>query len=121
MGCLTKAFVMALGVAAAVGLTSKFHPERPHRAEPAPHCARTAPVTLHIWADGSVTFDGTHFTDRKLLAARFKAFMKQVPQRREHLTADKPARYDDVVAVLTIAQRYGMDCMGFTGIEKQPD
>ena len=120
MGCLTKAFVMAVGVAAAVGLTSKFHPEPAHHAARVSECAHTKPVPLHIAADGSVTFAGTRYTNRKLLAARFVSFAKHVPQTQVRLTPDKKSPYGDVAAVLTIAQNAGLHCLGFTGIEQSP-
>ncbi len=119
MGCLTKAFVMALGVAAAVGLTSKFHQnhaQRPRHTVQTTECAHVAPTPLHIWADGSVTFGKTRYTNRKLLAARFKEFGAHSPPMPVHVLPDKHSRYDDVAAVFKLARNARMACMGLVGI-----
>ena len=76
-------------------------------------------VYLQITKDGTVTWNGVAFKDRKAMAERFKEAASGAEQPEIHLVPVREADYRKVIDVLTEAQKVGLHCLGFVGLDQE--
>jgi biopolymer transport protein ExbD len=81
----------------------------------------TEPIRLDIDWDGAVIWDGNVVPSLNVLEGYFKNAAAEQPQRELHVRPDRRANYDTVAKVLAIAQRNGMQRIGFVGNEQFMD
>ena len=79
---------------------------------------QTEPIRLDIDWDGAVIWDGNVVSDLNVLEGYFRNAAAETPQRELHVRPDRRANYDTVAKVLAIAQRNGMQRIGFVGNEQ---
>jgi biopolymer transport protein ExbD len=85
---------------------------------PPPDAPVPAAVKLEITRASAITWNGEAVHDRGDLEARLQA-AAQVPEQPEiHVHADAKTPYDTVAAVLTVAQRLGLQKIGVVGLEE---
>jgi biopolymer transport protein ExbD len=75
-------------------------------------------VYLQITKDGTVTWNGVAFKDRKAMAERFKQAASGAEQPEIHLVPVREAEYHKVAEVLAEAQKVGLHCLGFVGLDQ---
>jgi biopolymer transport protein ExbD len=75
------------------------------------------PIRLDIDWDGSVIWNGT-LVQLDTLETYFKVESAKNPQPELHVRPDRRANYDTVAKVLALAQRNGMQRIGFVGNEQ---
>jgi biopolymer transport protein ExbD len=78
-------------------------------------------ITLSIDFDGTVLWNGTLVRDLAQLEGYFKVEARKANQAELHVLPDRRAKYDTVAQVLAIAQRSGMQRIGFAGQERFRD
>jgi biopolymer transport protein ExbD len=75
------------------------------------------PIRLDIDWDGAIIWNGTQ-VQMGSLEGYFRAEAAKQPQPELHVRPDRRANYDTVAKVLAIAQRNGMQRIGFVGNEQ---
>ncbi|HKS56806.1 MAG TPA: biopolymer transporter ExbD [Steroidobacteraceae bacterium] len=78
-------------------------------------------ITLSIDFDGTVLWNGAVVQDLAQLEGYFKVEAGKANQAELHVLPDRRAKYDTVAQVLAIAQRSGMQRIGFAGQERFRD
>jgi len=85
---------------------------------PPPETERVEPIRVDIDWDGAIIWDGNMVSSLSVLETYFRRAAAEVPQRELHVRPDRRASYDTVAKVLAIAQRNGMQRIGFVGNEQ---
>ncbi len=75
------------------------------------------PIRLDIDWDGSIIWNGT-LVQLNTLESYFQVEAQKDPQPELHVRPDRRANYDTVAKVLALAQRNGMQRIGFVGNEQ---
>jgi len=88
------------------------------RGDPGP--TREA-ITLAIDFDGTILWNGTVVQDLAQLERYFRVEAGKADQPELHVLPDRRAKYDTVAQVLAVAQRSGMQRIGFAGQERFKD
>ena len=78
-------------------------------------------ITLSIDFDGTILWNGGVVQDLAQLERYFRVEAGKAEQAELHVLPDRRARYDTVAQVLAIAQRSGMQRIGFAGQERFKD
>ena len=78
-------------------------------------------ITLSIDFDGTILWNGSTVQDLAQLERYFRVEAGKAEQAEVHVLPDRRARYDTVAQVLAIAQRSGMQRIGFAGQERFKD
>jgi biopolymer transport protein ExbD len=78
------------------------------------------PIRLDIDWDGSIIWNGS-LVQLSQLEGYFRAEAAKNPQPELHVRPDRRANYDTVAKVLALAQRNGMQRIGFVGNEQFMD
>ena len=78
-------------------------------------------ITLSIDFDGTILWNGAVVQDLGQLERYFRVEAGKAEQPEVHVLPDRRARYDTVAQVLAIAQRNGMQRIGFAGQERFKD
>ena len=78
-------------------------------------------INLEIDFDGSIIWDGNVVPDFATLEGYFRTEAKKNPQPELHLRPNKNAAYDFVAKTLALAQRNGIERIGFVGNEQYMD
>jgi biopolymer transport protein ExbD len=86
------------------------------RGEPPP--APREAISLSIDFDGTVLWNGAVVQDLAQLERYFRVEAAKADQAELHVLPDRRARYDTVAQVLALAQRSGMQRIGFAGQER---
>jgi biopolymer transport protein ExbD len=94
----------------------KLDMPRPNQRPPDPDKI-TEPINVEIDFDGSIIWNGSQvpITD---LEGYFRGEARKTPQPELHVRPNRRANYDTVAKVLAIAQRNGMQRIGFVGNEE---
>jgi biopolymer transport protein ExbD len=103
-------FILTLPV-----MTSNTRIELPGGPAQAP---QRAPIDLSIDFDGTITLNGAPVRDMVELERYFLMEAMQPVQSELHVRPDRRAQYDTIAKVLAIAQRSGIERIGFTGQEQ---
>jgi biopolymer transport protein ExbD len=80
--------------------------------------AQRAPIDVDIDFDGTITLNGAPVHDLAELERYFLMEAMQPVQSELHVRPDRRAQYDTIAKVLAIAQRSGIERIGFTGQEQ---
>jgi biopolymer transport protein ExbD len=96
----------------------KLDMPRPTSAPPPP--VRVEPIRLDIDWDGAIIWNGS-LVKLDDLEGYFQSASAQSPQPELHVRPDRRADYDTVAKVLALAQRNGMQRIGFVGNEQFMD
>lgn len=75
------------------------------------------PIKLDIDWDGTIIWNGS-VVELEKLEAYFRTEAGKDPQPELHVRPDRRAQYDTVAKVLALAQRNGMQRIGFVGNEQ---
>ena len=75
-------------------------------------------VNLEIDFDGTILWNGTAINDIGTLERYFRIEATKSPQPELHLRPHRRAKYDTVAQVLAMAQRNGIQRIGFVGNEQ---
>jgi biopolymer transport protein ExbD len=75
-------------------------------------------INLSIDFDGTILWNGTEVHDLAQLESYFRTEAGKAIQPEVHVLPDRRAKYDTVARVLAIAQRSGMQRIGFAGQER---
>ena len=75
-------------------------------------------ISLAIDFDGTILWNGTVVPDLVQLERYFATESAKADQPELHVLPDRRAKYDTVAHVLAIAQRSGMQRIGFAGNER---
>ena len=75
-------------------------------------------ISLQIDFDGTILWNGTVVEDLAQLERYFAVEAGKANQAELHVQPDRRAKYDTVAQVLAIAQRSGMQRIGFAGQER---
>ena len=94
----------------------KLDMPRPSQAPP-PTEEITEPIRLDIDWDGSIIWNGS-LVQLGALEGYFRTEAAKNPQPELHVRPDRRANYDTVAKVLAMAQRNGMQRIGFVGNEQ---
>jgi biopolymer transport protein ExbD len=94
----------------------KLDMPRPSQAPPPPE-EIMEPIRLDIDWDGSIIWNGS-LVQLDQLENYFRAEASKTPQPELHVRPDRRANYDTVAKVLALAQRNGMQRIGFVGNEQ---
>src|SRR5688572_13418420 len=78
-------------------------------------------VSLSIDYDGTVVWNGTVVESFQQLEQYLRSAAAQTVQPELHVRPDKRAKYDQVAQVLAMAQRNGIQRIGFAGQEQFVD
>jgi biopolymer transport protein ExbD len=87
---------------------------------PPPDQVKVEPIKLDIDWDGSVIWNGS-LVKLEDLEGYFRSESAKSPQPELHVRPDRRADYDTVAKVLALAQRNGMQRIGFVGNEQFMD
>jgi biopolymer transport protein ExbD len=90
------------------------------RSGPGPTTPREA-ISLSIEFDGTILWNGSEVRSLAQLEHYFRMEAGRADQPEVHVLPDRRARYDTVAQVLAIAQRSGMQRIGFAGQERFRD
>ncbi len=93
----------------------KLDMPRPSKAPPPPVVVE--PIRLDIDWDGSIIWNG-NLVKLEELEGYFQSQARLEPQPELHVRPDRRADYDTVAKVLALAQRSGMQRIGFVGNEQ---
>ncbi len=74
-------------------------------------------VQVEVSAGNLVQWNGERVADRAALELLLQAAAQQIPAPEIHVWADARAKYDTVAAILTAAQRQGLQKIGVVGLE----
>ncbi|HET9447490.1 MAG TPA: biopolymer transporter ExbD [Steroidobacteraceae bacterium] len=80
--------------------------------------SRREAISLAIDFDGTILWNGAVVEDLAQLERYFRVEAGKANQAELHVQPDKRAKYDTVAQVLAIAQRSGMQRIGFEGQER---
>lgn len=75
-------------------------------------------IDLEIDYDGTILWNGTTVSSFATLESYFDTEADKEPQPELHIRANKRAKYDNVAKVLALAQRQGINKIGFVGMEQ---
>jgi biopolymer transport protein ExbD len=75
-------------------------------------------VRVEVTAGNQVQWNGEPVADRNALELLLQAAAQQTPAPEIHVRADAKAKYDTVAAILTAAQRQGLQKIGVVGLER---
>ena len=75
-------------------------------------------INLSIEYDGTMVWNGNVVANVQQLEQYLRSAASQPVQPELHVRPDKRAKYDDVAQVLAIAQRNGIQRIGFAGQEQ---
>lgn len=78
-------------------------------------------IELEIDFDGTLYWNTTPVTNFGTLERYFSIEAAKDPQPELHIRANKRAKYDNIAKVLALAQRQGMNKIGFVGMEEFAD
>jgi biopolymer transport protein ExbD len=78
-------------------------------------------ITLAIDFDGTILWNGAVVQDLAQLERYFRVEAGKTDQPELHVLPDRRAKYDTVAQVLAVAQRSGMQRIGFAGQERFDD
>ena len=84
---------------------------------PPPDQIKAEPIRLDIDWDGAIIWNGTQ-VQLNQLEGYFRVEAAKNPQPELHVRPDRRANYDTVAKVLALAQRNGMQRIGFVGNEQ---
>lgn len=87
------------------------------RDDPPPDDVIIEPIHLDIDWDGAIIWNGT-LVQLGSLESYFRVEAAKNPQPELHVRPDRRADYDSVAKVLAMAQRNGMQRIGFVGNEQ---
>jgi len=94
----------------------KLDMPRPNSNPPPPDQV-VDPINLEVDFDGSIIWNGTQVPLTEL-ESYFRGEARKSPQPELHVRPNRRADYDTVAKVLAIAQRNGMQRIGFVGNEE---
>ena len=94
----------------------KLDMPRPN-SNPPPETETIDPIRLDIDWDGAIIWNGTQ-VQLGSLEGYFRVEASRNPQPELHVRPDRRANYDTVAKVLALAQRNGMQRIGFVGNEQ---
>jgi biopolymer transport protein ExbD len=94
----------------------KLDMPRPN-SNPTPPNEIIEPIRLDIDWDGAIIWNGT-MVQLDTLEGYFRVEAAKNPQPELHVRPDRRANYDTVAKVLALAQRNGMQRIGFVGNEQ---
>jgi len=94
----------------------KLDMPRPNQQQKPPDVV-IEPINLEIDFDGSLIWNGSQ-VDMTSLEGYFRTESQKDPQPELHVRPNRRANYDTVAKVLAIAQRNGMQRIGFVGNEE---
>lgn len=94
----------------------KLDMPRPN-SNPTPPNELIEPIRLDIDWDGAIIWNGT-MVQLDTLEGYFRVEAAKNPQPELHVRPDRRANYDTVAKVLALAQRNGMQRIGFVGNEQ---
>ena len=97
----------------------KLDMPRPN-ANPTPPTEVIEPIRLDIDWDGAIIWNGSQ-VQLQDLESYFRNEASKNPQPELHVRPDRRANYDTVAKVLALAQRNGMQRIGFVGNEQFMD
>ena len=83
--------------------------------------SHSEPINLFIDYDGTIVWNGTTVSNLEQLEQYLRAEAAKPNQAELHVRPDKRAKYDDVAQVLGMAQRNGIQRIGFSGQEQYLD
>ena len=75
-------------------------------------------VKISVNARSQVVWNGEVLPDQRTLEDRLSAAARQSEQPEIHINPERSAKYDAVAAVLTAAQRLGLQKIGVVGLEQ---
>lgn len=78
-------------------------------------------INLSIEYDGTMVWNGNVVASIEQLEQYLRSAASQADQPELHVRPDKRAKYDDVAQVLAMAQRNGIQRIGFAGQEQFDD
>jgi biopolymer transport protein ExbD len=84
---------------------------------PPPDTVQIEPIRIDIDWDGSVVWNGS-LVQLDQLESYFRTEAAKNPQPELHVRPERRANYDTVAKVLALAQRNGMQRIGFVGNEQ---
>lgn len=87
------------------------------KSNPPPTDVQQEPIRIDIDWDGSVVWNGS-LVQLDQLEAYFRTEAAKNPQPELHVRPERRANYDTVAKVLALAQRNGMQRIGFVGNEQ---
>jgi biopolymer transport protein ExbD len=108
-------FILTLPV-----MTNNTTLDLPQTPPPQPQPAREA-ISLGIEFDGTIVWNGTPIDSFEQLEGYFLTEAMQPTQAELHVRPDRRVKYDTVAKVLALAQRSGIERIGFTGQEQLLD
>jgi biopolymer transport protein ExbD len=91
--------------------------DMPRTNAPPTNEIKLEPIRLDIDWDGAVIWNGTQIQLNQL-EGYFRVEAAKNPQPELHVRPDRRANYDTVAKVLALAQRNGMQRIGFVGNEQ---
>ena len=94
----------------------KLDMPRPN-SNPPPETETIEPIRLDIDWDGAIIWNGSQ-VQLSALEGYFRVEASKNPQPELHVRPDRRANYDTVAKVLALAQRNGMQRIGFVGNEQ---
>jgi biopolymer transport protein ExbD len=75
-------------------------------------------IELEVDYDGTIYWNGTQVNNFGTLERYFQIEAAKEPQPELHIRANKRAKYDNVAKALALAQRQGLNKIGFVGMEQ---
>lgn len=84
---------------------------------PPPQASVPLVVRIEITADNQLLWDGQALLNRPALYERLQTAATQAEQPEIHVHAESTTKYDTVAAVLSAAQRVGLEKIGVVGLE----
>lgn len=84
---------------------------------PPPDAPIPVVVRVDVSATNQVVWNGEPVVNRAMLESLFELAAKQPEPPEIHVRADPKAKYDTVAAILTVAQRQGLQKIGVVGLE----
>jgi biopolymer transport protein ExbD len=91
--------------------------DMPRTTAPPTDQIKIEPIRLDIDWDGAIIWNGTQ-VQLDALEGYFRVEAAKNPQPELHVRPDRRANYDTVAKVLALAQRNGMQRIGFVGNEQ---
>lgn len=105
-------FILTLPV-----MTHAVKLDMPRQTNAPPPDVRVEPIRIDIDWDGAIIWDGS-LVKLEQLEGYFRVEAAKNPQPELHVRPDRRADYDTVAKVLALAQRNGMQRIGFVGNEQ---
>jgi biopolymer transport protein ExbD len=84
--------------------------------QPPPPPVPPETITLEIYSDGTMVWNGNTVPDMRTLEGYFQNESGKDPQPEIHLSPDRRSRYDITAKILAAAQRNHMKKIGFTNV-----